>query len=79
MGLVGVVGAPKFNIWEVGAEEGPDFTILELDFFRSTIKLPTMTYLMIGKCHKSRVSKFGQSYPTYMHKNTPPIVKYKNF
>lgn len=38
-----VIGAPKLNIWGVGAEEGPDFKKFEFDFFPSAIKLPTIT------------------------------------
>jgi hypothetical protein len=38
-----VNGAPKFNIWGGGVEEGPDFEALEFDFFPSAMKLPTIT------------------------------------
>jgi hypothetical protein len=38
-----VNGAPKFNIWGGGVEEGPDFNDFEFDFFPSAMKLPKIT------------------------------------
>jgi len=43
VGVVGVVGAPKVNNCDDGVVERPDFTLFELDFFPSAIKLPTTT------------------------------------